>query len=75
MKKYKLKIEGLDCANCANEIEESLQKIDIIEKVSISFITEKLTFECKEENIEKALESIQKIIKKKEPNITIKEVS
>ena len=26
MKDYKYKIEGLDCANCANLLEESLRK-------------------------------------------------
>ena len=46
MSKYKFKIKGLDCASCANELENALQKIDIIENVSISFMTEKLVFEC-----------------------------
>ena len=46
MKKYKFKIENLDCANCANELESALQKIDLIENVSISFMTQKFTFEC-----------------------------
>ena len=46
MKDYKYKIEGLDCANCANLLEESLRKIDLIENVSISFMMERLTFSC-----------------------------
>lgn len=74
MKKYKFKIEGLDCANCANELEGSLQKLDIISNVSISFMTEKLTFECPEEEIEEAIKSIKKVIKKEEPDVTIEEV-
>lgn len=74
MKKYKFKIEGLDCANCANELEGSLQKLDIISNVSISFMTEKLTFECQEEQIEEAIKVIKKVIKKEEPDVTIEEV-
>ena len=74
MKKYKFKIENLDCANCANELERSLQKIDIIENVSISFMTQKLTFECTDENKEQALEKIRKVIQKEEPDVTIEEV-
>ena len=74
MKKYKFKIEGLDCANCANELESALQKIEQIENVSISFIMQKLSFECQEENKETALEEIKKVIKKEEPDVTIEEV-
>ena len=51
MKDYKFKIEGLDCAVCANELEESLRKIDLIENVSISFMMERLTFSCNEDNL------------------------
>ena len=71
MKKYKFKINDLDCANCANELERALQKIDIIENVNISFMTQRLTFECLEENYNEALEKIKKIIKKEEPDVTI----
>lgn len=71
MKKYKFKINDLDCANCANELERSLQKIDIIENVNISFMTQRLTFECLEENYNEALEKIKKVIKKEEPDVTI----
>ena len=74
MKKYKFKIKNLDCVNCANELESALQKIDIIENVSISFMTQKLVFECAEEDKEQALEKIKKIIKKEEPDVVIEEV-
>lgn len=74
MNKYKFKIKNLDCANCANELEGALQKIDIIENVSISFMTQKLTVECTEENKEQALEKIRKVIKKEEPDVKLEEV-
>lgn len=74
MKTYKFKITNLDCASCANELERALQRISLIENVSISFMTQKLTFSCEEENKEKALEQIKKVIKKEEPNVKIEEV-
>ena len=74
MKKYKFKINGLDCANCAIQLEEALQKIEVIENVNINFMIQKLTFECMEEDKEEALEKIKKIIKKEEPDVTIEEV-
>jgi len=73
MNTYKFKIMNLDCANCANELEMALQKIDIIDNVTISFMTQKLTFQCKEEDKEQAIEKIKKVIKKEEPDVQIKE--
>lgn len=74
MKDYKFKIEGLDCANCANLLEESLRKIDLIENVSISFMMERLNFSCNEDNLNNALKQIKKTIKREEPDVTIEEV-
>ena len=74
MKDYKYKIVGLDCANCANELEESLRKIDLIENVSISFMTERLSFSCSEDNLNNALKQIKKVIRREEPDVSIEEV-
>lgn len=74
MKKYKFKIQNLDCANCANELESKLKKIEGIENVSISFMMQKLSFECEEEMIMNKLAEIKKVIKKEEPDVTIEEV-
>ena len=74
MKDYKYKIEGLDCANCANLLEESLRKVDLIENVSISFMMERLTFSCSEDNLNNALKQIKKTIKREEPDVSIEEV-
>ena len=74
MKDYKYKIEGLDCANCANKLEESLRKIDLIENVSISFMTERLSFSCSEDNLNNALKQIKKVIRREEPDVSIEEV-
>lgn len=73
MKRYKFKIKNLDCANCANELERALQKMDGIENVSVGFMTQRLTFECVEENIEQILEHIRKVIKKIEPDVLLEE--
>ena len=74
MQTYKYKIEGLDCAACANELEDRLKKIGDISNVSISFITEKLTFSCQEDHKSEVLKQIKKIIKKEAPDVSIEEV-
>lgn len=72
--KYKFKIKGLDCANCAAELERTIQKIDGVDEATISFMTEKLVIECEEENKEEVMEKVQKVVKREEPDCTIEEV-
>ena len=73
MKKV-LKLEGLDCANCAAELENRISKVDGVENVSVSFIMQRLTFECNEEIVKEKLKEIKKIIKKEEPDVEIEEI-
>ena len=72
--KSKFKIKGLDCANCANELERKIQKIEGIESVSISFITEKMEIEYNDTQKEEIVQNIKKIIRREEPDVTIEEV-
>ena len=71
--KYKFKIKGLDCANCAAELERKIQKVEGVEEASISFMTEKLVLEISD-NKDELMEKVKKVIKKEEPDVTIKEV-
>lgn len=72
--KSKFKIKGLDCANCAAELERAIQKIDGIESANISFMTEKMEVEYNEAIKEENIQKIKKVIKKEEPDVTIEEV-
>ena len=71
--KYKFKIKGLDCANCAAELEREIKKINGIDDASISFMAEKLIIECEEAVKENVLEEMKKVIKREEPDVTIEE--
>lgn len=72
--KMKFKIQGLDCANCASQLERLIQKIEGVQNASISFITEKLLIECEEENKEEILDRVKKVIKREEPDVIIKQI-
>ena len=48
--KKSVKIEGLDCPNCARALEGEINKLEIVENASIDFINKKLTFDCTDEN-------------------------
>ena len=71
--KYKFKIKGLDCANCAAELEREIKKINGIDDASISFMSEKLIIECEESVKENVLGEMKKVIKREEPDVTIEE--
>ncbi len=72
--KSKFKIKGLDCANCAAELERAIKKLEGIESVNISFMTQRLEFEYDEKMKEKIIQDVKKVIKKEEPDVTIEEI-
>ncbi len=64
--KKKIKIEGLDCPNCARALECEINKLDIVENANIDFINKKLTFDCNDEKL--AISEIKRVIKQTEPS-------
>ncbi len=72
--KSKFKVKGLDCANCAAELERAVQKLDGIESANISFMTQKMELEYDEKRKEEIIQNVKKVIKKEEPDVTIEEV-
>ena len=69
--KCKFKIKGLDCANCAAELERAIEKIEGVNQVSINFITERLDIEFNDDNVEEFIKKLKKVIKKEEPDVSI----
>ena len=72
--KNKYKIKGLDCANCAAKLESEIQKVEGVSDASISFMTERLVIECEENEKERVMDKVKKVIKKEEPDVTIEEI-
>lgn len=70
----RFRIRGLDCANCAAELEREINKIEGIDKVSISFMAERMEIEYCEYLKENIIEKLKKVIKKEEPDVTIEEL-
>ena len=68
MKKYKYNINNLDCANCAREVEENLNKNKNFKNVIVNFNTKKLIYES---NKEFKLEELNKLVKEVEPDAFI----
>lgn len=70
----KFKIYGLDCANCATELEKSIEKIEGVKSVNINFITQRMELQCDEIQKEEIIMKVKKVIKKEEQDVTIEEV-
>ena len=68
MKKYEYKLEGLDCANCANKIQNKLSENKDLKNVVVNFNTLKLSFETENEIVD---EDIEKIVKNLEPEVEV----
>lgn len=74
MKKYKYNINNLDCANCAREVEESLNENKDFKNVIVNFNIKKLIYESDKEF---TLLELNKLVKEVEPDafITDEEVN
>ena len=71
MKKYEFEIAGLDCAACANEFQEGLNKNPEIKNANVNFAKMKLTYET--DTLSK--EGIEKIVQSIEPEVELLEVN
>ena len=57
--KKKFKLENLDCAHCAQKMEDEINKLEGV-KASISFRAQKLTLEAEDDVFNEKVEQAQK---------------
>ena len=65
------KLQDLDCANCAAKMEAAIARISGVEKVSINFMTQKMTLEAQEADLPRILDEADKAIRRVEPDCTL----
>lgn len=65
------KLEDLDCANCAAKMEDAINKIDGVEKATISFMTQKLTLVADDKRFDAIVDEAQRACARFEPDCTI----
>ena len=71
MKNYKYQLNGLDCAACAQKVEDKIKQTPKYQKVVVNFSTSKLTFQTEQEtNPNETTKEINKLIQKVEPDVT-----
>lgn len=70
MKKV-FKLIDLDCANCAAKMENAIAQMDGVQKVSVSFLAQKLTLEADDARFDEIVREMVKVCKKVEPDCEI----
>ena len=70
--KKNYKLQDLDCANCAQKIEDAIKKVDGVNDAAVSFMMQKLTIDADEDRFDDILKKVVKTVKKIEPDVTIK---
>lgn len=68
--KYKFNIKNLDCANCAREVEESLNEDKKINKAVVNFNTSTITVET---DVDDAFSYVKEIVAMVEPDAILSE--
>lgn len=71
LKKYKYRLNNLDCANCANKIEERLKKENNLSDVVVNFSSLTLSFMS---NDDIKIEDISNIVTKIEPEVIVTKI-
>lgn len=74
--KVELVLEGLDCANCAAQIEERIGKLDGVAKASMNFVKQIVTISIYEK-IEKGsiIDQVKRIVHQLEPDVQVIEMN
>lgn len=71
---FKLRLSGLDCANCANKIEERVNQLELVEEANLNFSTSQLTVFIKESEFKnEVIDAIKQIVKQLEPHVIVEE--
>lgn len=64
-------LEDLDCAVCAAKMQDAIAKIEGVNAVSVSFLSQKMTLDYDESKEKVIFKAIVKAVKKVEPDCTV----
>lgn len=70
--KKTFKLVDLDCAHCAQKMEDAIKKLDGVQDASISFLAQKLTIEADDARFDEIMKKAVKACKRIEPDCEIK---
>ena len=71
MKKI-IRLQDVDCANCAAKMERGIEKIKGVNSVSVDFMTQKIVLDCDDNAVDEIIAEMKKVCHKIEPDCIIK---
>ena len=69
--KKSFKLDEIDCANCARELQDELSKLDGVKSVSVNFMIQKLTLEADDDEFDAVLARVVDFTADAEPDCEI----
>ncbi len=69
--KKTFELEDLDCANCAQKMQDAVAKLDGVKFVTVNFLSQKMTLEADDDVFDDVLKKAVKEISKVEPDCTV----
>ena len=69
--KKKFKLQDLDCANCAANMEEAIKKIDGVNDASVNFMMQKMTIDADDSKFDDIMKEVVTVCAKVEPDCKI----
>ena len=67
-------LEDLDCAHCAQKIEDAVAKIAGVSNCKVTFLTQKLVYDVEDDKNDAVEKEMKKVVKSTEPDVTVKAV-
>lgn len=68
-KTYKIEV---DCANCANLVEDAIRRVEGVQAATVTFMTQKMKIEFADDaDVPSVLAEVLKVAKKVEPDFNI----
>ena len=65
------KLDEIDCANCAQKLQDAISKVEGVERASVNFLTQKLTLTAADERFDEVLDRVVALTARIEPDCEI----
>ncbi len=65
------KLDEIDCANCAQKLEDAIKKVEGVKDAKVNFLTQKLTLVAADDEFDDTLDRVVRLAAKIEPDCEI----
>ena len=69
--KKTFKLIDLDCANCARKMEDAIAKLNGVNSVTVSFMTQKMTVDAEDDRFDAIMKDVVKCVRRVEPDCEV----